>query len=604
MLGISVGSNTELLSRPLSPETHFPSIPRQNVLQNSFLMADDPIVELESLRKQLQDAREEAERERKARKDADEREQKAREEADERERKARQEAERKVREEERERALELIEKILRAPQTQRTPSPTRSAFDPHKQTPRSHSTSNLYNTSETRKQIDDALKAELRNSLILDHPKLASIFFPTTDSTISIFEACKQGRQPLFQDKAGWVDWPQTANELGVLYWFQGTFNHIRQLAADNGLITQGCRNILTAPGLPLDGHIAQRKLDIGLVHGTQMRVGYHSNHNTSHQVSERCNWSQMLVVGELKQNPKMDTNEGTWLDLSRYARVVFKEQDLRQFVLGFTLCGPQMRLWYFDRVGGVASPTFNINEDGQTFVSVISGFLAMDERQFGYDPSIMTDEHGSFVTITRNASKERVDLIRLIKRQSGIVGRATTCWEGLVNGMSVCVKDSWQYPERPDEGDLLKLVTERGARNVARYYHHETIKGIHENPRSWFGDAAGRDAFESEARNAPLAEKLQSTASSASRKRSRDSRDSLDSPHPTKKRSLLHAKGDVCNREHRRLITLDVGKDIRNASSRVALIQGVIGSISSMVESQFLQHLLTLFRPGAMRRR
>lgn len=45
-----------------------------------------------------------------------------------------------------------------------------------------------------------------------------------------------------------------------------------------------------------------------------------------------------------------------------------------------------------------------------------------------------MTDKHGSFITITRDTSEERIDLIRLIKQQSGIAGRTTTCWEGRVN--------------------------------------------------------------------------------------------------------------------------------------------------------------------------
>lgn len=58
---------------------------------------------------------------------------------------------------------------------QRTPSPARQpALDPHKQTPCSHSTSNLDSTSEGRKYLDGALKTGLENSLILDHPKSTS----------------------------------------------------------------------------------------------------------------------------------------------------------------------------------------------------------------------------------------------------------------------------------------------------------------------------------------------------------------------------------------------------------------------------------------------
>ena len=47
------------------------------------------------------------------------------------------------------------------------------------------------------------------------------------------------------------------------------------------------------------------------------------------------------------------------------------------------------MRLWEFDRVGAIASPPFDINKDGLQFVSVMLGYLWMDEGQLGFDPSI-----------------------------------------------------------------------------------------------------------------------------------------------------------------------------------------------------------------------
>jgi len=37
-------------------------------------------------------------------------------------------------------------------------------------------------------------------------------------------------------------------------------------------------------------------------------------------------------------------------------------------------------------------------------------------------------------------------------------------------------VKDSWQYPEREEEGELLREATEKDVVNVARYFHHETV--------------------------------------------------------------------------------------------------------------------------------
>ena len=40
-------------------------------------------------------------------------------------------------------------------------------------------------------------------------------------------------------------------------------------------------------------------------------------------------------------------------------------------------------------------------------------------------------------------------------------------------------MQDSWEYEERPEEGLLLKEATQAGVKNVARYYHHETVLGV-----------------------------------------------------------------------------------------------------------------------------
>jgi hypothetical protein len=37
-------------------------------------------------------------------------------------------------------------------------------------------------------------------------------------------------------------------------------------------------------------------------------------------------------------------------------------------------------------------------------------------------------------------------------------------------------VKDSWQYREREEKGELLREIIEKGVINVARYFHHETV--------------------------------------------------------------------------------------------------------------------------------
>ena len=79
--------------------------------------------------------------------------------------------------------------------------------------------------------------------------------------------------------------------------------------------------------------------------------------------------------------NPNTDTPSQAWFDLGKYTIEVFAAQDTRRFVLGFTLCGSIMRLWEYDRVGGIASSAFDINKDGRQFTSVMLEFLWMNEE-------------------------------------------------------------------------------------------------------------------------------------------------------------------------------------------------------------------------------
>ncbi|EFR00247.1 FunK1 protein kinase [Nannizzia gypsea CBS 118893] len=68
-----------------------------------------------------------------------------------------------------------------------------------------------------------------------------------------------------------------------------------------------------------------------------------------------------------------------------------------------------------------------------------------------------------------------------IIGRSRCAAGRATTCWKAHCetdeSRRPLVVKDSWQYPERAEEGELLQEAVAREVRNVARYYHHETVR-------------------------------------------------------------------------------------------------------------------------------
>ncbi|EGD95586.1 hypothetical protein TESG_03059 [Trichophyton tonsurans CBS 112818] len=139
------------------------------------------------------------------------------------------------------------------------------------------------------------------------------------------------------------------------------------------------------------------------------------------------------------------------------------------------------MRLWRFDRVGGVASEQFDIHEEGLRFVSALLGYLLMTDGQLGFDPTIVTNADGSrYFKIERNGEEERFIIDEVIKRVRYVAGRATTCWkvhrDGDESRTPLVIKASWQYPERDEEGELLREATEKGVVNVARYFYHATV--------------------------------------------------------------------------------------------------------------------------------
>jgi hypothetical protein len=157
-------------------------------------------------------------------------------------------------------------------------------------------------------------------------------------------------------------------------------------------------------PNQHLSGSNTRRKLDVGFANNIKINE------------SPRYDWSQILVPGELKSNSNADRHNNTWLDLARYVRHVLTAQDTHRFVLGFTLCGSIIRLWEFDRLEGIASSPFDINKEGLQFVSVILGYLWMNEEQLGFDPTIFELDGKRLMEITRNGRTERLVLVELMK--------------------------------------------------------------------------------------------------------------------------------------------------------------------------------------------
>ncbi|KAK0610050.1 hypothetical protein B0T17DRAFT_593872 [Bombardia bombarda] len=487
--------------------------------------------------------------------------------------------------------------------TESTPPP-RLIASSFQQTPWLHNTSGFANSSEYRKDVDRVLRDEL-GAIYVGLPRFHEAFFGRIVglkiTSEAVFKKCIEGSEPLFSN--GWSGWPTDANQDDVLSWFTELNEKLATFAEGYKSTPTHRRRPLAQPNKPIQGSTAERKLDVGFVD------------NPKAGKDSRCHWSHILIPGELKSNPSADKASKAWLDLGRYAREVLAAQDTRRFVLGFTICGSLMRIWEFDRLGGIASEQFDINKDGLQFVSTVLGFLWMSEEELGFDPTIMTANDKRFIEIERDGSTERLIIDEVMQRARCIAGRATTCWKAHHEGhpqTPLVIKDSWQYPERDEEGELLREATGQGVVNVARYYYHETVQvrgtddNIRRNVRGGL-DITTATNYRPE-RSMPPPSMIASGASRRGRSSSRAagkkrSSSQIGAPLPPSKRSCsaspTKASGDaLSNRVHRRVILRDYGKPIYEASSRSALLAALEGCIEgheSLRKAAFLHRDISI---------
>ncbi|UKZ74422.1 hypothetical protein TrVFT333_002090 [Trichoderma virens FT-333] len=334
--------------------------------------------------------------------------------------------------------------------------PPRPTWSSVANTPNTRNTSSILNSSELRREVDQVLRKELDPRVGIR--KFRESFFasvPNLDAASdAVFRKCSEGDEPLFGQE-GWAGWPAGAEEKAVVAWLGDIIPKLESLAVDfaPSTLTQQ-RKLLAQPKTPLLGSTGKRSMDVGFV-----------NSDFTHQLgkSSRYRWSHILVPGELKSNPKADAPPVAWIDLATYARE-----------------GDRVRTIQHQRTQG-----------GLEFVATILGFLWMDEEWLGFDPTIVTSgDDKRFIEIERNGQPERIIIDEVITRARCVAGRATTCWKAHREDdpeTALVIKDSWQYPERDEEGEIIQEATERGAINVSRYYYHETvrIRGVDDDIRS-----------------------------------------------------------------------------------------------------------------------
>ncbi|OJD23847.1 hypothetical protein ACJ73_04796 [Blastomyces percursus] len=377
--------------------------------------------------------------------------------------------------------------------------------------------------------VDIVLKEEL-GEIHVDIPRFFDTYFgdipQLTAVSQAVSEECEKGDIPFYREDEGWKGWPELAAERDVLKWLANIIAELRSQ--------------------PLQGSVAERKLDVGFVD------------DLTATEDSRCHWSQILVPGELKSDPKYDRKSGAWFDL-----------------------------W----------------QDGPRFVSVILGFLLMSRKQLGFDPTIVATGTKRYIEIEKNGTKERLIIDEIVGRARCVVGRATTCWkvycETDKSRTPLVVKDSWQYPERTEEGELLREAMAKGVKNVARYYHHETVRIDDKDDdvlaiRKGLSIPISKDekgGFKATVRRSRSQRGQKRQGSSTGQKRSSDCVDTAFPPPPSKRIQSSSPSKSVRgstrrNRVHRRIVIRDCGKPIYESSSKSTLLTGLAGCMKDTCRS------------------
>ncbi|KAK3363827.1 hypothetical protein B0T25DRAFT_513737 [Lasiosphaeria hispida] len=202
---------------------------------------------------------------------------------------------------------------------------------------------------------------------------------------------------------------------------------------------------------------------------------------------------------------------------------------------------------------------------DGLQFVSTVLGFLWMSEEELGFDPTIMTANNKRFIEIERHGSTERLIIDGVMQRARCIAGRTTTCWKAHHEGhpqTPLVIKDSWEYPERDEEGELLREATGQ----ATNYRPKHSMP-----PPSMITSGASRRG--------------RSSGSRAAGKKRSSSQVGGAAPLPPSKRSCSASPTEVggdalSNRVHRRVILRDYGRPIYKASCRTSLLVALTGCI------------------------
>ena len=347
-----------------------------------------------------------------------------------------------------------------------------------KSTPARQTSGSLLSRSQTRDEVDTVFKQELQGIL---HGNLSGFIstvfndqlpFGHQKDPTSILKTCEEMGLWKNESWQGFTEKPILEKQLYDP--FVRLANNILSIEDSTSAIQW-----VEHGDTPLQGSKAKRKADMLLV----------PTDKAQNRGRQAIFWRDVLVVMEIKR----DSSDGddTTLQLASYAREVFGAQDNRRFVFGITLSGFVMRVWLFDRAGGIGSEAFEINENPDMLVRVIVGFAAMyrnNRTALGYDPTIFYREDDKTRRINIGGEEFILDATFTLPRSPAVASRATICWKAYKAGNPkkfYAIKDSWRLSTRDEEGpmlrdatDKLRLVWDKVSMPslVAQYHTHENV--------------------------------------------------------------------------------------------------------------------------------
>lgn len=191
--------------------------------------------------------------------------------------------------------------------------------------------------------------------------------------------------------------------------------------------------------------------------------------------------WADVLVIGEFCPDGPYQTG---LLELCGRARAVLSYQPARLFLHGFYLYGGKMELWVFDRSGIYSCEAFNIAQAFDRFLTVLVGYMLMDDVELGVGTLIKEDSQGKYILCGDDATLEVKRLYlgdgTIFERTNkDIVSDGLTCYRARLSSSErweYAIKIKWSTANQKSEVKMLEFVKEKNIWGVLRLFSHEAV--------------------------------------------------------------------------------------------------------------------------------